>query len=357
MPELILHIGTHKTGTTTVQRFLAANRDRLRDRGTWYPPAELGGFPPHYAHHAIAHAIAERPGAGTRNDATRFFSAVKRKSRAGERCLISAEPMYRHLIAPEGVAPSTRGIEPDEYSERVRRYATAVRECSDGFDVKILVMFRRQDLFVESLYAEQILATGYTRQIEAFVGERQNMLDYRARVEDWASVFGADALSIDVFESSLRETPIERRFLDWVGAPWDDDLTTSAAHNVTPPRALVEFKRFVNDPHQGAEVSTKLRRWIEQLATLDAADTESRLPDLGRYYLRPRDRISLIRDVEADNSEIAQRYLGRPNLFTDEVLDDLAGYVDRVGLRDIQFRELTKRLVHLATREVLEADA
>ena len=35
--RLILHAGTHKTGTTSIQKVLADNRDWLRERGLIYP--------------------------------------------------------------------------------------------------------------------------------------------------------------------------------------------------------------------------------------------------------------------------------------------------------------------------------
>ena len=37
MSELVLHIGTHKTGTTALQEALAAARHRLKAQGLVYP--------------------------------------------------------------------------------------------------------------------------------------------------------------------------------------------------------------------------------------------------------------------------------------------------------------------------------
>lgn len=67
MPRLILHIGTHKTGTTSVQDRLHANREQLRRAGVIYP--DLGR---HSGHHgyltdwiALPQAYAV-PGGGRR---------------------------------------------------------------------------------------------------------------------------------------------------------------------------------------------------------------------------------------------------------------------------------------------------
>ena len=50
-PELILHIGRHKSGTSSLQHFLGAARDHLSGQGVLYPQA---GCPNRIAHHAIA---------------------------------------------------------------------------------------------------------------------------------------------------------------------------------------------------------------------------------------------------------------------------------------------------------------
>jgi hypothetical protein len=49
----VLHIGTNKTGTSTLQVYLGTNRDELLKRGVWYPRA--GRF--EHAHHDFAEAI------------------------------------------------------------------------------------------------------------------------------------------------------------------------------------------------------------------------------------------------------------------------------------------------------------
>jgi hypothetical protein len=40
-PHVIIHIGTQRTGTTSIQRFLSDHRAELRERGIWYPPGLL----------------------------------------------------------------------------------------------------------------------------------------------------------------------------------------------------------------------------------------------------------------------------------------------------------------------------
>lgn len=340
MPELLLHIGTHKTGTTSIQRFCGLNRGALRERGIWYPPADVGRFPSHYAHHRIAHAIAGRDPDFGIDDARHFFERVASGCRGGERVLVSAEPMYRHVIGdPDASGKPSR----DKRHEAHVRYARAVASVVAPFEVTVLVVLRRQDLFVESLYAEQILATGYVRPIETFIAERDPLLDYHERLAGWAEVFGDDRIRVDVYERSRLDRPIEQIFAEWLGLTWSDRaFEIGPRHNVTPTRALVEFKRFLNEPGQDREVGAQYRRWIEQLS-----ERSSDLPELAKYYLQPRDRTELLERYAAGNREVARRYLQRPELFGDDVGVEIADYVDRGSLSNADFRLLTKRLAEM----------
>ena len=44
-PKLILHIGTHRTGTTSLQRFLSQNRSKLKANDVYYPSSDTGFTP------------------------------------------------------------------------------------------------------------------------------------------------------------------------------------------------------------------------------------------------------------------------------------------------------------------------
>ena len=62
--RLAVHVGPHKTGSTSVQRALAANRERLADSGVWYPPSLANAqFPDQHADIAILLATSLIPSA------------------------------------------------------------------------------------------------------------------------------------------------------------------------------------------------------------------------------------------------------------------------------------------------------
>jgi hypothetical protein len=337
LPRLFLHIGTHKTGTTSLQRFLTDNRAVLRRQGLLYPDPATGGFGTRYAHHQVAHAIAGQPGAGTPDDARRFFDKVRRDLRRREAAVVSAEALYRHVLADPG---SDRRFDAGgDAAGDPLPYIRRVRECLGDFDVTVLVMLRRQDTFLESLYAEQVMTSSYRKDIERFTTERAWLADYDARLSMWASVFGEDRLDVRTFEPASFPQGIERSFLEWVGGRWDDRLVPATVRNATVPRALVEYKRALNS-RQSRAVSNTYRQWLEDLA---AASPDGSLPDLGRYYFTHEARSALLEQFRDSNRQVAERYLGRSELFTDPA--PTSPYPAPPRLSNLHFRRITRRLL------------
>ncbi|MEM9255084.1 MAG: hypothetical protein AAGA91_06535, partial [Pseudomonadota bacterium] len=75
----ILHIGTEKTGTSSIQRYLEQNRDALRESGYYYPVSI--GFEHHQALAAVCVDI-ERPDDFYDDDIVGNFEERMRKNKA-----------------------------------------------------------------------------------------------------------------------------------------------------------------------------------------------------------------------------------------------------------------------------------
>lgn len=340
---LYLHIGTHKTATTTLQHFLAKNRAALRKAGVFYPQQDIVGAPRHYAHHRVAHAIAGRDDKMDIDGATAFFAKAVELADDDDRILISAEPFFRHMI--ERVPEKETDPEPalHRYTERVRA------ACGDA-DVRIVVMLRRQDLFIESMYGEHVLSTGYQHGIGRFIEERHWMLDYRRRLAVWADVFGAENIMVRTFERESMDAPIERFFLNWLGVGWRDDFDTTGDHNIALNRTFVEFKRQMNFPNQPNSHNTKLREWLTMTAALPfAAD----LPERGKYYLTPTDRYALMDAHQYGNREIARSYFDRDDLFVRSLEQDAKQYTGADTVTQPEIQKITKHLLRMIAQSNL----
>ena len=81
MTRLLLHVGTHKTGTTAIQTFAMRHRAALLERGLLFPTLEPD-LPQHsLPHHVLAHTVA---GQRTNLDMNRIPDLVARWHEAAE---------------------------------------------------------------------------------------------------------------------------------------------------------------------------------------------------------------------------------------------------------------------------------
>lgn len=184
--KLVLHVGTHKTGTKTLQLFSAVNREEFFKYGVYVPRAgrvELADRTYTPGHHQLA------------------WDAMYGHDPAALRAL--AEEIAQHP------APLTFVSSEDfEYSIAPRQPLTALREAFEamGLHVYPLLYVRRQDSYAESIYA-QFVRGGIVLRPGEFLKQifeagrfspSGNTLyidfDYRRLVESLADGFGNDTV-------------------------------------------------------------------------------------------------------------------------------------------------------------------
>jgi hypothetical protein len=148
MLSLVLHAGFHKTGTSAIQQFAARNRRRLKEGGVLYPAVWSMRARRVHGHHALAHALAK-------TDRDSEFGKVRRLLRrwreqaVASQCtaLVSSEAICRYGWDAPGVAEG-----------QGNPYLARWLELLSEFDVLPVLVIRRQDDFVRSLYQEHVAA-------------------------------------------------------------------------------------------------------------------------------------------------------------------------------------------------------
>lgn len=216
MTRLILHIGSHKTGTTAIQQALYDNRHRLRQAGVVYDTGHGLLQGPKTGHHGLAHALA--------SDAPRDREALKRyrerlvtAARTADLVIISAEPFLRHL-RPEA-ADMDRAARRMAYIRRVADYFA-------GFDVEVSVYLRRPDRFAVSLYKSNLVRTGLNLTFAQYLAARSEIFHYQSRLLPFRQVF--DTVTVRCFEAAARTGPVGSFFADHGLPPpvdWQDAVT------------------------------------------------------------------------------------------------------------------------------------
>lgn len=167
-PRLILHIGTHKTGTSALQATLDSARSELRLHGVLYPDTRRPPWPELPKHCSVYHAAASDDPA---------LQARERDTLLAE---FDASGAHTLLISEEGLS------EPDP------RVAEFFAPLSAHFEIEVLCFLRRQDLFVEALFNQFVreAARRESRPILTFARAPaiRERLNYRALLGRWAAL-------------------------------------------------------------------------------------------------------------------------------------------------------------------------
>lgn len=195
--ELILHIGTTKTGSTSVQKVLSRSREALLRQGVCYPLA-----PGRVQHNLLAHAAMDP------EVRARRFRSRQRESDAEWPELLDADTLLAELGREmDALGDSvTRTIISSEYIYIYLHRRTEVQRLRDmlhpWFDpVKVIVYLRRQDAHLTSLYT-QLLRAGVVRSPDEFKFRERPLheLDYSGLLQRWADVFGRENIEPRLFE-------------------------------------------------------------------------------------------------------------------------------------------------------------
>jgi hypothetical protein len=297
--KLMLHIGTHKTATTTIQHVLAGNRRSLLKLGVWYPAYSevLPGVPDHYAHLDVAKGLMYDARAFTPETVATFFARLRERSAKMSKLdtvLISAEPFYRGRM-PGG----------SSYWESRRQYISNLRDTITFDDVEVVLVLRRQDEYLESLYNEHVKTTRYSKDIWSFLTDYRSRFEYKRQIRLWAEYF--PTLNVYVYEDLVKSGNVTQAFLEVVLGLRDVVLGDMAKEaNVSLPVDLVEFKRFLN---RTSLSRAKLRAVVNALELVAAARTGQEQLRLVRR-LSEEDCWNILDEFRGDNEWINNTFFG-----------------------------------------------
>jgi hypothetical protein len=299
--KLILHIGTHKTGSTALQQFLAANPHSLSDLGIHYaaPPATVKAS-------LLVHCLNTNDQRRIRDFFMSHIASVRRKG--AHTLIVSAEGFYGMALVPALCRRQPCADLLDQDHVLISRLLASIP--SDVLDTKVVCYFRRPDHFAESWYNQQVkygsLFSGDFYEFLSFVYPALLYNEYMGR---WVDVFGSGNCSARVYEN--------------VGSSIIDDFTrgvlsisdlspfvaTRGAVNERMSRDMLEFKRSVNSRRIYEEMS--LERKIFQLLDENVGFRETE-PDYYQAFLSPDQRGELLNGLSGEMAAL-QSSFGLPS--------------------------------------------
>lgn len=304
----ILHIGTEKTGTTSIQRSLAANRDLLVAQGFAYPVS------PGSRNH-LRLAIAAGNAGGNRALTRRALEP------GGPEAVLASFPqrLQRELAALPDTVHTV--IFSNEHCHSRLRTSQSVQRLHDilvpFFErMEVVVYLRRQDELAVSLYSTQLRGEAFVRRQILPEPERMwDYFDYAGMLDRYAAAFGKESLRPRLFDRSAMVG----------GDVVQDFLSICGLSRVNVPQRMAESNQSMRP-----EAQEFFRRLNEFALSLDARPDETwvkRRPiqrlmraayaGPGRLPAR-RDARAFLAAFEAGNERVrAEHFPERERLFND----------------------------------------
>lgn len=300
--RVYLHIGTEKTGTTSIQTYMAENRRILRKYGVVFPKVIL--FPGWVSN--VELPLAVKKNVGKDLDKCRdvdFFDFRRKVVGRIERIIAKASGTGARAVVFSSEHLSSRLIAVDDLVE-LKGLFPATTEFT------IIVYLRRQDELHLSALAESIKGGGRqaTLRIPLEVGDVPygvRYYDYRMMLEPWEEVFGLGSIIVRVYEKGrLSGGDVIRDFLEIIGVKYQETVKGNETRLNT--RFSPEFLGFLMrlNPY----LNDELRRFlIENAGQIDSFNSGS--------LIAPAKLQEFNASFAQSNAYVAKRYLSEEGLF------------------------------------------
>jgi hypothetical protein len=303
--RLVLHIGTHKAGSSAIQHVLWHNSETLKKMGFCYPQLANGQL----GHHDLAWAIRSSAGGKTpkKVDLTALSKLHRRMQRSACHTAILSSEEFEFATTPEQLRMIGKQL-PAELTQ-------------------VVVYLRRQDKYLVSEYSQHLkmYETRFSGSIHDFY-MRYNMssrFNYLRLLTRWANVFGAENVIVRPFEPSQFESgnlidDVRAAFgLTDVALEVPQDLVINKGLSGPACVLLSHANRHNLDPEAHRKLVDLLYRHEDRLAAAHF------------NLLSSRNIIDLMAQFAESNRKVAQTFLARPDgcLFHEPV-PEAASYGD-----------------------------
>lgn len=293
--KLLLHIGSQKTASASIQHFCTLNSQLLKSLGYLYPKNPDSFYVLNY----LAAQLAKGQG-----DSTAGYLEKVREQAKREKChtvVISAESFYGMTWFFFDFQAKPRE---EDYWGSEARLIEEMRQCCNGYDeIKIACYLGPQDEYAVSLYNQFVENNfGISDSFEEFVETAKSIFDYERHIRLWKNVFGADAIFLRNYSTCKQDIP--RDFCENFLNP---DCFHKAEHkefrsNLSLSRDVLEFKRIFN--------RTKPDRSLAYVSARCYREITPNFPDQPGYqvYAPYEFRKNIFGGFVDGNRQLAERY-------------------------------------------------
>lgn len=317
MAALYLHIGTPKTGTSAIQRFLPLNNELLQEQGFCYP--DLGYRFPGIGKNRNAHFLVYRQSCKLKSEeeTTQIRRLEDEQFCEGLDKIKELTETYPNVIL------SDENIW-NGYWKRDNFWYVLKDELSKrGIDLKVIVYLRRQDLLIESYWSQQVKETSQVSFNEYLESEMYSYfkLDYYAQLTHIANVVGKENIIVRAYEKNQYEgngNTLISDFLKVLGL----ELNTRYEHadiiaNTSLYGKYLEIKRILN----GIDCFCTKMNWAVKYLRAIQEEEESNIGLSECQYFTYAQQIVFLNKYKDGNEAVAKEFMNREDgkLFYDEI--------------------------------------
>ena len=308
--KVILHIGVEKTGTTSIQHFLAINFAALKRQNTFFYGGRL--LENKSQSTELVLASVEQPGSNFARLPDPGISEFRNRVKAEIRSVINiAEKggVTQLLFSSEHMSSRMRTVEEIEILKSL---------FPDGVNFEIVVYCRRQDELYLGTLAEGIKA-GVVINVpldgEIQLGDgfySRSYYDYNKLLSMWTDIFGKKNISIYTFEhSQLKSGNVVADFLSKVLQTEDLSNWRIPENHHLNRRLSAEFLYFLSDFNKSCSNSDRVTL-LKHADIIDTFTSNSFIP-----VSRLAEFLASFKDT---NNLVAQNFLHRKSLFTQSTI-------------------------------------
>lgn len=247
--KLILHIGTHKTGSSAIQNTLAQNYDTLLQKDILYPKAATI-----WNKHDIL---------GWFCDQTLLYSSLKKN-------LIKTEEEYFGDVRKEieATEPQILVLSGEDFSlldDPKQLIDKLIFHKIQFKQLEIVVYLRRQDLFLNSLYKEFVKGSYSQMQqsFEEFVHDPMIIehATYSKFLKKWQNITDDTQLTVHIYDKKYFSNVIND-FSAIIKINPSDLTITDRLDNPSVSSAIIPFLRVLNQSPTEKETRDKINTYI-----------------------------------------------------------------------------------------------
>jgi hypothetical protein len=321
-----IHVGPHKTGTTSIQWFLQENRAELLKHGVFVPESETK----HGAHHAIVEKLC-----GQELGANRDCSAAK---------------AIRAIVE----TPSEVVVVSSEALERILRMADYANIFFDrirelNLEPKLVLFPRNQSQWINSIYSSAIKTFRRSDSFQDFATAAAATQYRGLKFSTWTKL--ADAHHIELIARPFTKETIIRGvvpdFLFALEINSSHSRDTELRRNQGAGPFTVSVAREVM---RSLGVAGNQLKWLQAMrckAKLAAYLREKGLTDTGYCGMNTGLARHIETELQADNDAFAERVWGRPwtEIFAGDIGEEFKPNDFEIRRPDLPTRRRLRRAV------------